>query len=388
MGRSDQENPREQDFLGLGREVASCAEVRRHGCVPSSQMRRQQSKEIYRDHKLLQPDMYSADSHVSSQHYADAMAVVKSNILEAVQRPAASSPRLYSNNGLPYGSSAFAAAVGRLRPDSNHSGGRQQFFPFNSSQEKRGLVGNVHDAYQLMHAGGHGNYASNCNSTANSAPDPSGSGMMVFPFVAPHLHEQSSTARVHQIPFARSQAQTFPLLVGGVSPARMQPADSSIKPNSSQLTIFYAGRVNVFDDVSSIKAEEIMVMAASGISLSSNMAMFSGTPVQMIPPPPSGSLKNADAAEFSRMDPSTCQPDQIARDQVAIGPPLPTNSIPQAPQTEESYTPGTQSTYIDNETACPQALPQARKASLTRFLQRRKERVLTNSPYPVEKSFL
>lgn len=368
MGRSDQEKAREKYFTGLG-----CAEARKHAYA-SSHMHGTST------HMNMNNHMYNVDPHVSSQYCADAFGVVKYNVLDAVHQPTASQPWLYDNNltnSPANGSLAFAAM---RRPWSN-AGGRQQFLCFNSSQEQR-LVERVNDAYQMIHARGHenavlGSTALNCN---NFLIDHSGSGMMVFPFVAPVLHKQALTVRVHQIPTAIGRALIPPLSVARGASTRMLPADSSVKP---QLTIFYAGKVNVYNDVSSIKAQEIMLMAAACNSLPLDMDMFSGKSMPMVTPPVPRSLINADPPELSQTDLPTCKSDQLARDQVGAG-----ASIPQAPHAEESSMPGTQSTYLDDGPVVPRALPQARKASLARFLEKRKERMLSKSPYPVEKKFL
>ncbi|CAJ2679470.1 unnamed protein product [Trifolium pratense] len=46
-----------------------------------------------------------------------------------------------------------------------------------------------------------------------------------------------------------------------------------VKPSASvsQLTIFYAGTVNIFNDIASEKAQTIMLLAGNGISSASNM---------------------------------------------------------------------------------------------------------------------
>ncbi|MCI54470.1 protein TIFY 6B-like, partial [Trifolium medium] len=46
-----------------------------------------------------------------------------------------------------------------------------------------------------------------------------------------------------------------------------------VKPSASvsQLTIFYAGTVNIFNDTASEKAQAIMLLAGNGISAASNM---------------------------------------------------------------------------------------------------------------------
>lgn len=378
MGRSDQEKAREKDFNGLGRsDNASCAEARKH--VYASNNMRGASKHMCMNNH----NMYNVDPRVSSQHYTDAFAAVKSNVLDAVHRPT-DSRWLYDNSLTNSPANRNLAFAAMRRPDWSNAGGRQQFLSFNSSQEQR-LVKKVNDAYQMIQGRGHENAVLSSTALNCNFPEHSGSGMKVFPFVAPVLHEQAFTVRAHQIPTASDRALT-PLLFAGGTSTRMPPDDSSIKPSSTQLTIFYAGKVNIYDEVSSMKAQEIMLMAAASNSLPPKMDMFSRKSIPMVMPPVPRSLINVDPPELSQIDLPTCQSEQLARDRVDTG--LSPTSIPHAPQAEESSMPSTQSAYLDDKPAVPRALPQARKASLARFLEKRKERMLSKSPYPVERTFL
>ncbi|XP_027331175.1 protein TIFY 10A-like [Abrus precatorius] len=107
--------------------------------------------------------------------------------------------------------------------------------------------------------------------------------------------------------------------------SRSMPKD----PKASQLTIFYAGQVVVFDDFPADKVEEIMLLASKGTPQSQNSSAYA-----------------------------------LSHTQPSIIP----NIVPQA-----------QSSSI----VCD--LPIARKASLHRFLEKRKDRIAAKAPYQTSK---
>ncbi|CAN7000784.1 hypothetical protein IGI04_020224 [Brassica rapa subsp. trilocularis] len=147
---------------------------------------------------------------------------------------------------------------------------------------------------------------------------------------------------------------------------------SSSKPLGSpaQLTVFYAGSVCVYDDISPDKAKAIMLLAGNGSSM----------PQAFSPPQTHQQVVHHARAsvDSSAMPPSF----------------MPTVSYlsPEAgSSTNVLGARGFASTYHNNQTNAstvkPQtvALPQARKASLARFLEKRKERVTSVSPYCLDK---
>ncbi|KAE8658008.1 putative polygalacturonase-like [Hibiscus syriacus] len=117
---------------------------------------------------------------------------------------------------------------------------------------------------------------------------------------------------------------------------RNKPA--AVEPQAAQMTIFYAGQVIVFNDFPADKAKEIMLLAGKGNSQSNSMArspLESGTGV-----PPTSNFSNIVTQGCVR---------------AALRP-----------------NPGSD-------------LPIARRASLHRFLEKRKDRITTREPYQIGK---
>nr|QTY21848.1 putative jasmonate ZIM domain protein 1 [Calohypnum plumiforme] len=128
------------------------------------------------------------------------------------------------------------------------------------------------------------------------------------------------------------------------------------QPSTTQLTIFYAGMVNVYNDVPFDKAQAIMLLAGSGNSWSSNY---------MSPPVVSGAAAGRNPFLKSPMSAPQSTPST---------PGSPTAS-PQVP-TAGGHPPrsGVIFSNVRQPPITNVELPQARKASLARFLEKRKDR--------------
>lgn len=187
-------------------------------------------------------------------------------------------------------------------------------------------------------------------------------------------------------------------LLGGIpitSPNTILPAMCSVagiteprnntKPSGSpaQLTIFYAGTVNVYDSISPEKMQAIMFLAGNSSPVTCNAATLKAqvlTPTAAIDGIP---MNTASGAHVS--------PPSVSSH-------TGTHSASGSTSTDDlmaAKTAGTPSTPVTNTeimttppptSMMPSAVPQARKASLARFLEKRKERMMNAAPYNLCKS--
>ncbi|KAL3532720.1 hypothetical protein ACH5RR_006241 [Cinchona calisaya] len=112
-------------------------------------------------------------------------------------------------------------------------------------------------------------------------------------------------------------------------------------PETAQMTIFYNGQVMVFNDFPADKAKQIMLLASEGISTS----------------PPNAIMNTFSTANDNNMVSKSAESANNLVQETAHQRPL------QQPNVND--------------------LPIARKASLTRFLEKRKDRITARAPYPV-----
>ncbi|CAK8532065.1 unnamed protein product [Lathyrus sativus] len=137
--------------------------------------------------------------------------------------------------------------------------------------------------------------------------------------------------------------------------AAMNNSNANKGPKAAQLTMFYNGQVVVFDDFPADKAQELMAFANKGVSQTQNNNSLY-TYSQSQPSFPPNSVRTSvdpiapTAPTVNNIVPSTCN-----------------GSIHEHPQ------------VLSRPNVCD--LPIMRKASLHRFLEKRKDRVASKSPY-------
>ncbi|CAL0323923.1 unnamed protein product [Lupinus luteus] len=166
---------------------------------------------------------------------------------------------------------------------------------------------------------------------------------------------------------------------------------SSVTP--SQLTIFYGGSVCVYDDISPEKAQSIMLLAGNGIKPIQNRTVFTPKLQPQISTPSNDdciivgqsytSLLPSPLPMTSHAGSNPGGGSSSSNELTILRPVRPSTTISnhlQSPKVVGSV--GFAATKMVQQVG---GLPQARKASLARFLEKRKERVVTTSPYYMSK---
>ncbi|OIV99710.1 hypothetical protein TanjilG_26048 [Lupinus angustifolius] len=187
----------------------------------------------------------------------------------------------------------------------------------------------------LREKGGYGdlNFGMTCTSETNGSPETSClSAMDLFPTKENNITPPNLITMDLLSPPTAYTPQTTKEVPTLINPSAFKSVDK--EPKSAQLTIFYGGQVIVYDDFPANKVEEIMSLARKGISQSHNTSVYGHT---------------------------LTQPSMIPNI-------VPANLIQEHPHHAPSA-----------PIVCD--LPIARKASLHRFLEKRKDRITAKAPY-------
>ncbi|XP_010932589.2 protein TIFY 6b [Elaeis guineensis] len=211
---------------------------------------------------------------------------------------------------------------------------------------------------------------------------------------APNL----AVTSLKQQPFGGGLAVSAPVgdsVAGALAPRGVTKTASK----TAQLTIFYAGAVNVYDDVPLEKAQAVMLLASRGSNATSNAVNPRCEPPVPAPTKLAGSdvlSTNQNLTPTSSHVASPCSglssPLSVTSRTVPnCGSGSTTNDDTAVVKTVGSLAPTSQNEPSKTLTAAigstsaatimPTAVPQARRASLARFLEKRKERVTNAMPY-------
>ncbi|XP_020082227.1 protein TIFY 6a [Ananas comosus] len=228
-----------------------------------------------------------------------------------------------------------------------------------------------------------------------------------IPVGSPFFKLQSSTdspnitvTPLKQQPFGGGTTVNAPVagsVVGTLAPRNMP------KSSLAQLTIFYAGVVNVFDNVPLDKAQELMLFASKASNTTAVSASPKSDPV--IP----AAVKLVDSEGLNTKQPPTQKRSHVAPLNSSLSSPVSVASqggslsksasssnddsirpksagpLPPSKQNETSTTLPPALGATTAATIMTRAVPQARKASLARFLEKRKERMTNAVPYACAK---
>ncbi|KAL4332994.1 hypothetical protein GQ457_07G039530 [Hibiscus cannabinus] len=181
-----------------------------------------------------------------------------------------------------------------------------------------------------------------CNAETNGTPQVPPPTMNLFP-----VDDKSGDvcSRTVGAPRNLGSMDLFPQRAGFSAPAPKDNVRKSVtnknmlEPQPAQMTIFYGGQVIVFNDFPADKAKEIMLLAGKSSS------------------------------KTKSFNPSPCTSSRARRPiESRIGVPPTSKAVQPAPQ------------------PIPGDLPIARRASLHRFLEKRKDRITTQAPYRITRS--
>ncbi|XP_021293370.1 protein TIFY 6B-like [Herrania umbratica] len=187
---------------------------------------------------------------------------------------------------------------------------------------------------------------------------------------------------------------TLGSVVGSIEPWKSVKASGS----PAQLTIFYAGTVNVYEDITPEKAQAIMYLAQNGSSVASSVAhpkLQVQTPISkpvQVDSVPANQLINTQLSSglssplsVSSHNGAQSRSGSTTTDELTVckSTGTPTTPISKMEPPKMVNTKGSVAA-----TSMMPSVPQARKASLARFLEKRKERVMSAAPYNLSKKSL
>ncbi|XVE74661.1 hypothetical protein DITRI_Ditri12bG0035000 [Diplodiscus trichospermus] len=174
----------------------------------------------------------------------------------------------------------------------------------------------------------------------------------------------------------------------------------SVKASGSpaQLTIFYAGTVNVYDDITPEKAQALMFMAGNGSSMASNVVhpkVQVQTPTSkpfQVDSVPANHLTNkqlnsgiSSPLSVSSHNGALSRSGSTSTNELMV---CKTTGAPTTPISKVEPPKLVNTIGSVSAAGMMPSVPQARKASLARFLEKRKERISSAAPYNLCKKSL
>jgi len=206
------------------------------------------------------------------------------------------------------------------------------------------------------------------NGVPETSPQTATTTMNLFP-VAKNSGDVSTRNTGPMMSRNLTSMELFPQKSGSVMEEVTKKVDSSVnksEPETAQMTIFYAGQVIVLNDLPADKAKEIMLLASNGSS--HNLGAYASMPVQKPIQPTNLVATNSSTPVQKPIQPTNLVPtnSSIVSN---IGTNMAQERVQQPPKPIVADMPKI-----------------ARKASLTRFLEKRKDRITARAPYETSNS--
>ncbi|KAF0899298.1 hypothetical protein E2562_015944 [Oryza meyeriana var. granulata] len=291
-----------------------------------------------------------------------------------------------------------AAAMKQASPVLTH----QRQFGFDGQVTRQQFTATAH-GHREQGVDSYGVAAAHHFPSPSPSPSPSPRHPVPFSQGNPMLRVQSLPNVAGGSPFKNQSFAGGNSVAGSTVGVYCSPRDLQ-NPKSTQMTIFYNGVVNVFDNVPVEKAQELMLLASRASVLSPpSTARKSDSPIsatakltvpevlparQIIVQKPEASvpLVSGVSNPITIVSQAVTLPRSSSSSNDSAGPksgglPLAVTPLSQASPSQPMPVATTNASAI-----MPRAVPQARKASLARFLEKRKERVSSVVPYPSTKS--
>ncbi|KAL1556541.1 protein TIFY 7-like isoform X2 [Salvia divinorum] len=226
---------------------------------------------------------------------------------------------------------------------------------------------------------------------SSGVPWPANKASGLPQFLSSRCKQDEKLSKNGQPDYSMSPFSMKPQLLGGSTHAGVteQWINSKASNAPAQMTIFYGGTVCVFDDISPEKAQAIMLLAGNvyAQSMMTQSKLHMQAPASKVPAvdqplvnqsmntPPCSGLPSPMSVSSHPIDhcgiPGTNNDDIKVSKTAGMSPALANNTEPSRVMSS-----------VAASAIMSSAVPQARKASLARFLEKRKERVMSAAaPY-------
>uniref|UniRef100_A0A1D1YMR8 Protein TIFY n=1 Tax=Anthurium amnicola TaxID=1678845 RepID=A0A1D1YMR8_9ARAE len=197
-----------------------------------------------------------------------------------------------------------------------------------------------------------------------------------------HRHHQNGGRQEGERAEEEEEAEASKMADRGEGNKNRLPAASplALASNPTQLTIFYNGAICVYDAISPEKVEALILLAAATAAAAGSIAASTTNTNKSVKCPVIAASPAAAAGATAAM--ATAAP--VASPVLTRSPSLLSSSVAAAPVSlqNQQLLPNTGSSLCKLQAE----LPLARRHSLQRFLEKRRDRLVSRAPYPPMKT--